>query len=142
LGSIKSILSLLFLLFLFIVIFALLGMQLFGAQFKIARDENPRTNFDDFWNAMLSVFQILTGEDWNALMYDGVVASGGPHSVAGLGVSLYFVLLVVLGNCILLCTIYKMSGRVVSDIQTRAEGERLYIRYDTDVKTFVFQALK
>ena len=102
LGSIKSILSLLFLLFLFIVIFALLGMQLFGAQFQKVREENPRTNFDDFWNAILAVFQILTGEDWNAVMYDGVVALGGPHSVGGLGVSLYFVLLVVLGNCILL----------------------------------------
>jgi hypothetical protein len=28
-------------------------------------------------------------------------------------------------------TIYNMSGRVVSDIQTRAEGESLYIRYNT-----------
>ena len=28
-------------------------------------------------------------------------------------------------------SIYNMSGRVVSDIQTRAEGERLYIRYNT-----------
>ena len=26
-----------------------------------------------------------------------------------------------------ICTIYNMSGRVVSDIQTRAEGESLYI---------------
>ena len=34
------------------------------------------------------------------------------------------------GPCI--CTIYNMSGRVVSDIQTRAEGESLYIRYNTD----------
>jgi hypothetical protein len=25
-----------------------------------------------------------------------------------------------------------MSGRVVSDIQTRAEGDSLYIRYNTD----------
>jgi hypothetical protein len=25
-----------------------------------------------------------------------------------------------------------MSGRVISDIQTRAEGESLYIRYNTD----------
>jgi hypothetical protein len=25
-----------------------------------------------------------------------------------------------------------MSGRVVSDIQTRAEGESLYMRYNTD----------
>ena len=30
-----------------------------------------------------------------------------------------------------MCTIYNMSGRVVSDIQTRAEGESLYIRYNT-----------
>jgi hypothetical protein len=29
-------------------------------------------------------------------------------------------------------TIYNMSGRVVSNIQTRAEGESLYIRYNTD----------
>ena len=32
----------------------------------------------------------------------------------------------------IVCTIYNMSGRVVSDIQTRAEGESLYIRYNTD----------
>ena len=31
-----------------------------------------------------------------------------------------------------ICTIYNMSGRVVSDIQTQAEGESLYIRYNTD----------
>jgi hypothetical protein len=31
-----------------------------------------------------------------------------------------------------ICTIYNMSGRVVSDIQTRAEGESFYIRYNTD----------
>jgi hypothetical protein len=32
----------------------------------------------------------------------------------------------------LLGNVYNMSGRVVSDIQTRAEGESLYIRYNTD----------
>ena len=31
-----------------------------------------------------------------------------------------------------ICTIYNMIGRVVSDIQTRAAGESLYIRYNTD----------
>ena len=30
------------------------------------------------------------------------------------------------------CTIYNMSGRVVSDLQARAEGERLYIWCNTD----------
>ena len=28
--------------------------------------------------------------------------------------------------------VYNMSGRVVSDIQTRAEGDSLYIPYNTD----------
>jgi hypothetical protein len=32
----------------------------------------------------------------------------------------------------MISTIYNMTGRVVSDIQTRAEGESLYIRYNTD----------
>ena len=32
----------------------------------------------------------------------------------------------------LISTIYNMSGCVVSDIQTRAEGESLYIRYNTE----------
>ena len=35
-------------------------------------------------------------------------------------------------SCDYTSTIYNMSGRVVSDIQTRAEGESLYIRYNTD----------
>ena len=30
-----------------------------------------------------------------------------------------------------------MSGRVVSDIQTRAEGESLYIRYNTDANKYI-----
>ena len=29
-------------------------------------------------------------------------------------------------------TIYNMSDRVILDIQTRAKGERLYVRYNTD----------
>ncbi|XP_025779861.1 voltage-dependent N-type calcium channel subunit alpha-1B [Puma concolor] len=56
LNSMKSIISLLFLLFLFIVVFALLGMQLFGGQFNF-QDETPTTNFDTFPAAILTVFQ-------------------------------------------------------------------------------------
>ena len=43
----------------------------------------------------------MTGEDWNAVMYNGVNAYGGPKTVGGLVISLYFVLLVIFGNCIL-----------------------------------------
>ena len=38
----------------------------------------------------------------------------------------------------ILSTIYNMSGRVVSDIQTRAEGESLYIRYRSDANVLSY----
>ena len=46
------------------------------------------------------MLQILTGEDWNAVMYDGIMAHGGP-SIPGIFVSIYFIILFVCGNCIL-----------------------------------------
>lgn len=73
LNSMRSIISLLFLLFLFIMIFAMLGMQLFGGEFNEVNDgDRPQQNFDTFGIALLTVFQILTGEDWNQIMYYGI----------------------------------------------------------------------
>ena len=74
-SSLRSIMSLIFLLFLFLVVFALLGMQIFGGKFNF-NEESPNANFDTFPASFLTVFQILTGEDWNMVMYDGVRASG------------------------------------------------------------------
>ncbi|TMS20123.1 putative voltage-dependent R-type calcium channel subunit alpha-1E [Larimichthys crocea] len=79
-NSMKSIISLIFLLFLFIVVFALLGMQLFGGRF-IFEDYTP-TNFDTFPAAIMTVFQILTGEDWNEVMYNGIRSQGGDEEEA------------------------------------------------------------
>lgn len=76
LNSMRSIISLLFLLFLFIMIFAMLGMQLFGGQFNF-EDGTPASNFNTFGVALLTVFQILTGEDWNEVMYLGIESQGG-----------------------------------------------------------------
>lgn len=58
LNSMRSIASLLLLLFLFIVIFALLGMQLFGGKFNFEEEAKPRSNFDTFWQSLLTVFQV------------------------------------------------------------------------------------
>jgi len=55
----RSIASLLILLFLFIIIFALLGMQLFGGKFNYDEtDQKPRQNFDNVVQALLTVFQV------------------------------------------------------------------------------------
>ncbi|CAG2102624.1 unnamed protein product [Medioppia subpectinata] len=72
-NSMRAIASLLLLLFLFIVIFSLLGMQVFGGKFSFREKEKPRWNFDTFWQSLLT---ILTGEDWNEVMYDGINAYG------------------------------------------------------------------
>jgi voltage-dependent calcium channel L type alpha-1D len=40
------------------VIFALLGMQVFGGKFNFENQELPRSNFDSFWQSLLTVFQV------------------------------------------------------------------------------------
>ena len=58
-NSIQAIASLLLLLFLFMCIFALLGMQVFGARFYYnPLTEKPRGNFDSFYQSLLTVFQV------------------------------------------------------------------------------------
>merc|ERR1719382_1661694 len=97
-NSIASINALLVLLILFIFIFALLGMQIFGGRFK---NEESRGTFNNFGQSCLTVFQILTGEDWNVVMYDGIEAYGGIRGMGAIA-ALYFIILFVAGNFILL----------------------------------------
>lgn len=109
--------SFLLILALFIFIIAVVGMFIYGGQFTW--DENTgnqcdvqtdfadnnfvwkegcitdRKNFDTFGWAMITVFQVLTCEDWNAAMYNGVRA--WDH----LSGSIYFIFLIVFGNYIL-----------------------------------------
>ncbi|KAG6457066.1 hypothetical protein O3G_MSEX010098 [Manduca sexta] len=124
LNSMRSIISLLFLLFLFILIFALLGMQLFGGQFNF-EDGTPATNFNTFPIALLTVFQILTGEDWNEVMYDGIQSQGGIKK--GMIYSLYFVILVLFGNYTLLNVFLAIAVDNLANAQelTAAEEEQV-----------------
>ncbi|KYM88067.1 Voltage-dependent calcium channel type D subunit alpha-1 [Atta colombica] len=124
LNSIQSIASLLLLLFLFIVIFALLGMQVFGGKFNFSdMEEKTRHNFDSFWQSLLTVFQILTGEDWNAVMYIGILAYGG---VAGIGVlaCVYFIILFICGNYILLNVFLAIAVDNLADAESLTAIEK------------------
>nr|XP_061836742.1 voltage-dependent N-type calcium channel subunit alpha-1B isoform X2 [Nerophis lumbriciformis] len=120
LNSMKSIISLLFLLFLFIVVFALLGMQLFGGQFNF-EDETPTTNFDTFPAAILTVFQILTGEDWNAVMYHGIESQGGVSR--GMFSSVYFIVLTLFGNYTLLNVFLAIAVDNLANAQELTKDE-------------------
>ncbi|KAL7300819.1 hypothetical protein TKK_0006383 [Trichogramma kaykai] len=123
LNSMRSIISLLFLLFLFILIFALLGMQLFGGQFNFETG-TPPTNFNTFPIALLTVFQILTGEDWNEVMYQGIQSQGGHKK--GMIYCLYFIVLVLFGNYTLLNVFLAIAVDNLANAQelTAAEEEQ------------------
>lgn len=45
-----------------------------------------------------SLAQILTGEDWNEIMYNGIISQGGAKG-QGMIYALYFIILVLFGNC-------------------------------------------
>ncbi|XP_065811379.1 calcium channel, voltage-dependent, P/Q type, alpha 1A subunit, b isoform X10 [Labrus bergylta] len=121
LNSMKSIVSLLFLLFLFIVVFALLGMQLFGGQFNF-EDGTPSTNFDTFAAAIMTVFQILTGEDWNAVMYDGIKSQGGVND-KGMIFSIFFIVLTLFGNYTLLNVFLAIAVDNLANAQELTKDE-------------------
>nr|XP_033322106.1 voltage-dependent calcium channel type A subunit alpha-1 isoform X4 [Megalopta genalis] len=120
LSSMRSIISLLFLLFLFILIFALLGMQLFGGQFNFEYG-TPPTNFNTFPIALLTVFQILTGEDWNEVMYQGIESQGGHRR--GMVYSLYFIVLVLFGNYTLLNVFLAIAVDNLANAQELSAAE-------------------
>lgn len=109
------------LLLLFLYIYALIGMQFFANRLRF--DENgypieninsnkwnnspdhPRSNFDDFSHSFGTVFQILTSEDWNSVMYNirrssGVMALIYPCSLIMFGnyIFMNLFLAILLGN--------------------------------------------
>ena len=67
------------LLFLFIFVYTLLGRELFAYNLKFDSNGNlssesnaqsPRSNFDTFGEAIVTIFIVLTGEQWNIIMYN------------------------------------------------------------------------
>ncbi|KHJ46714.1 hypothetical protein D918_03038 [Trichuris suis] len=90
------------LLCLFIFIFSILGMNLFGCKFCRQEEASDgtqvrlcdRKNFDSLFWATLTVFQILTQEDWNVVLFNGM-AQTSPWA------ALYFIALMTFGNYVL-----------------------------------------
>ena len=86
--SISSFMYLAMLLVLFMFIYALLGIQLFGTI--------PNTSyFNNFLNAFMSVFQIMTLENWQEVLYATAPEAGSLST-------LYFISWIFIGNFILL----------------------------------------
>lgn len=90
------------LLLLFMYLYALLGMQFFAGNFTFGADglyspsgDVPRANFDTIWEAFITITIIMIGDDWQEIMYYGMLSEGTFYC-------LYFVSLFTLGNIIML----------------------------------------
>lgn len=74
--SLRQVGNLALLLFLLFFIYAALGIELFGRM--ACTDTNPCSglsefaNFEDFFAAMLILFRVSTGDNWNGIMKDGL----------------------------------------------------------------------
>jgi len=136
--SLQSAVYFVVLMLLFIFIFAIIGMQNFAnvlyfdslsndaialkdVQAMYAADNStiyrptwyrPRSNFDSFIHAVFVVFQILSLEDWNVVMYNCVRAQGSMSRV-------YFIAVVALGSMVLLNFFLAI---LLSDFEEAAAG--------------------
>ena len=122
-GSVKSVAVLTLLLLLVMFIYALFGIQYFGGNYcsrlpisyggntdeyavrntpgdiRCREDPNtpylPRESFDTLWIALITVFEVISGEGWNTLMYHAMNTNSEFSQF-------YFVSLFVIGHYIIL----------------------------------------
>jgi hypothetical protein len=89
-------------------IFTLLGMQLFGGKMKYqyygeSEADKPKAHFDYFWWAFMTVFQVLTGENWNDVLFNSEHALKQPEeNSTHVMAIIYFVLCNCVGNFMIL----------------------------------------
>jgi len=63
-------------------------------------DGYPANNFDTFWGAFLSVFVVISGENWNEIYYDQHTATSTSWEKRGFALA-YFIILFIVANLII-----------------------------------------
>ncbi|XP_075435942.1 voltage-dependent T-type calcium channel subunit alpha-1G isoform X3 [Ascaphus truei] len=126
------------LLMLFIFIFSILGMHLFGCKFASEKDGDTypdRKNFDSLLWATVTVFQILTQEDWNKVLYNGMASTSS-------WAALYFIALMTFGNYVLfnLLVAILVEGFQTEEVSKREDVSGLLSCVQLPVDAFVGDA--
>ena len=90
------------LLILFVFIYALLGIQIYQGKYDFGPDEElPSGNFEEFGIAFVTVFTVLTMENWTEVMYSSMRSAKGSVFLKSL-TAIYYVSWIFIGNFILL----------------------------------------
>ena len=74
----------------------------------------PRANFDTFLWSLVSIFQIMTGENWNTIMYAGMRAQGWIFGI-------FFVGLIIFGQILFLSLFLSMLLSKFDEVQDEME---------------------
>uniref|UniRef100_A0AAQ4REY1 Ion transport domain-containing protein n=1 Tax=Gasterosteus aculeatus aculeatus TaxID=481459 RepID=A0AAQ4REY1_GASAC len=96
-------------------VFSLVGMHLFGHGLDTRNTINDRKNFDTLLWSMVTVFQILTEENWNTVLYN-IMAETSPWAF------IYFVAVIVMGKHVLLNILVGIVHQGFQDRRTLGES--------------------
>ena len=119
------------LLALMIFVFSLVGMTMFGNTFDKECEEDsdgvqvcyaPRANYDSMFTAAVVSFQIMTMENWNEVLYIGILSNG-------IVAALFIILNLLIGgflmmNIFLAILIDNYSAAVHEEIEMAKEKEK------------------
>lgn len=104
---------------LFVFIFGVLGMQLFAGQVA-ALDSEPVFTFETLGDALLTAFVLITNDDWDNMMFDGVKCCGD-------GAVAFFLLGQILGMYIVLSLfIAILLRRFAGQDDSTLDGEDMH----------------
>ena len=101
-------------------------MQFFGGLYDY-EDGRPRGNFDTFWIAFVTVFQVLTMENWQINLFDSMRSTNPKPVTAAFYISWIFIGNIVLLNLFLaiLLDAFISENEASEETEEELEAERL-----------------
>jgi len=138
--SLGQVVNLVMILFIVMSVFAILGVQTFGTTRWGAR-LGPQANFETYWRAFLTLFQILFGDEWHQLMEDTqvewpncdkffVLADGTQLSYGdcGTGYSPPFFLMFIIGCNFTMLNLFV--GMIINNFSFVHESEDILVSHE------------
>lgn len=126
------------LLLLLLMIYSLIGMQIFAG--KLKKVPETRANFDSFHWSFVSTFQVLSVENWQSILYLAM------SSDAGYASCIFFISWIILGNYIImnlfLAILLESFSRSEVEDNIKIEKENLFKGYNQRMKKKQEEKLK
>ena len=140
LASLRQLCNFFFIFALVLLIFALLGVQMFGGKYTAENGLEPQVvaadgsmvpaaafHFESVPAALVTLFVVISGENWNEVYFTA-------HAAAGVGATFYFVALVVIGEYVLVnLFVAILLGSFQATVVGEDDGRVSFVR------RFIFQ---